>query len=73
MGLFAPAGLPQAIRERLSAALVKSEKDPALQQRLRNAGIDLVGSDAASFEKLLDAENRKSKAFVGRTGVQLNP
>jgi tripartite-type tricarboxylate transporter receptor subunit TctC len=72
MGVFAPAALPSAIRDRLSAALVKIGKDPAIQARIRNVGTEPVGSDAAAFAAFVDAEAAKWKAFVARTGVRLS-
>ena len=73
MGIFAPAGLPGEIRERLSAAFVKIGKDPELQARIRGAGIQPVGSDAEFFARFVAAETIKWKAFVDRTGIKLNP
>jgi tripartite-type tricarboxylate transporter receptor subunit TctC len=73
MGIFGPAGLPPEIRERLAGALVKIGKIPELQTRIRNAGTEPVGSDAAAFAAFVDAENTKWKAFIDRTGVRLNP
>jgi tripartite-type tricarboxylate transporter receptor subunit TctC len=73
MGLFGPAGLPADIRQKLSDALVKIGKIPELQTRIRGAGIEPVGSDAASFARFVDAEGRKWKTFVERTGIRLNP
>ena len=72
MGVFAPAALPAAIRDRLSAALVKIGKDPAIQDRIRNVGTEPVGSDAATFAAFVDTEATKWKAFVARTGVRLS-
>jgi tripartite-type tricarboxylate transporter receptor subunit TctC len=71
MGMFAPAGLPATIRDKLGAALVKAGKDPELQKRLRNAGIEPVGSDPTSFSRFVDSERTKWKAFVERTGAKL--
>lgn len=73
MGLFGPAGLPPEIRDRLAAALVKVGKLPELQTRVRNAGTEPVGSDAATFAAFVTAERAKWKAFIDRTGVRLNP
>jgi tripartite-type tricarboxylate transporter receptor subunit TctC len=72
MGLFGPAGLPADIRRRLSDALVKVGKLEEVQTRIRGAGIEPVGSDAASFGRFVEAENRKWKTFVDRTGIKLN-
>jgi tripartite-type tricarboxylate transporter receptor subunit TctC len=73
MGLFAPAGLPSDIRQQLSDALVKVGKNPELQARIRGAGIEPVGSNAVTFTQFVDAEEKKWKTFVGRTGIKLNP
>jgi tripartite-type tricarboxylate transporter receptor subunit TctC len=73
MGLFGPAGLPSDIRQQLSDALVKIGKSPELQARIRGAGIEPVGSDAGTFTQFVDAEGKKWKTFVDRTGIKLNP
>lgn len=73
MGLFGPAGLPSEIRQQLSDALVKIGKNPELQARIRGSGIEPVGSDAAIFTRFVDAEGKKWKTFVDRTGIKLNP
>jgi tripartite-type tricarboxylate transporter receptor subunit TctC len=73
MGLFGPAGLPADIRQRLSDALVKVGRIPEVQARIRGAGIEPVGSDAATFARFVDAEGGKWKTFVDRTGIKLSP
>jgi tripartite-type tricarboxylate transporter receptor subunit TctC len=72
MGIFGPAGLPPEIRDRLAAALVKVGKIAELQTRVRNAGTEPVGSDAATFAAFVATESTKWKAFIDRTGVRLN-
>ena len=72
-GIFAPAGLPESIRDKLSAAFVKIGKVPELQARIRNAGTQPVGSDAATYAKFLEADSAKWKTFIDRTGIRLNP
>jgi hypothetical protein len=32
-----------------------------------------VGSDAAAFTQFVDAEGKKWKNFIDRTGIKLNP
>jgi tripartite-type tricarboxylate transporter receptor subunit TctC len=73
MGLFGPAGLPADIRQKLADALVKVGKNPELQTRIRGTGIEPVGSDAATFTQFVDAEGKKWKTFIDRTGIKLNP
>ena len=38
-----------------------------------DSGIEPVGSDAATFARFVDAEQKKWKSFVDRTGIKLNP
>lgn len=73
MGMFGPAGLPDDIRQKLSAALVKIGTRPELQERIRAAGIEPVGSDGAAFAQFVDAEQKKWKTFIDRTGIKLDP
>ncbi len=73
MGLFGPAGLPSDIRQQLSDALVKVGQNPELQVRIRGAGIEPAGSDAGTFTQFVDAESKKWKTFIDRTGIKLNP
>ena len=73
MGIFGPAGLPDDIRRKLADALVRVGRNPELQARVRGAGIEPVGSDAATFARFVDAEQKKWKTFIGRTGIKLNP
>lgn len=71
MGMFAPAALPAELRDKLSAAFAKIGQNPELQARIRQQGIEPVGSDAGAFARYVDAEAKKWKAFVERTGVKL--
>jgi tripartite-type tricarboxylate transporter receptor subunit TctC len=73
MGMFAPAALPAETRRTLSDALVTVGRNPQLQARIRAAGIEPVGSDAATFAKFVEAEGTRWKAFIDRTGIKLNP
>jgi tripartite-type tricarboxylate transporter receptor subunit TctC len=73
MGIFGPRGLPDDIRQKLADALVKVGKIPELQERIRGAGIEPVGSDAPTFAHFVQAESTKWKSFIDRTGIKLNP
>ncbi len=72
MGVFGPAALPADIRDKLATALVNVGKNPELQTRIKAAGIEPVGTDAATFARFLDGESRKWKSFVDRTGIKLS-
>ena len=56
----------------ITGALVKVGQIPEVQTRIRGAGIEPVGSDAATFARFVEAENKKWKTFVDRTGIKLS-
>ena len=70
MGVFGPAGLPDAIRARLSAALVEIVKAPDTQARLRNIGVEPIGSDAAAFDAFYRDDVKKWTEFVKERGLK---
>lgn len=47
--VFAPAGLPKPIEAKLVAALQSARQDPAVQERLRALGAEVVTLDQAHF------------------------
>jgi tripartite-type tricarboxylate transporter receptor subunit TctC len=53
--VYAPAGTPKPVVEKLSAEIAKTMKDPEVIERLRKAGTEAVGSTPAE----LDAFNRQ--------------
>jgi tripartite-type tricarboxylate transporter receptor subunit TctC len=48
-GVLAPAGTPQAVVKRLSSVFLEVLADPAIVQRLANAGLEPVGGTPAVF------------------------
>jgi tripartite-type tricarboxylate transporter receptor subunit TctC len=67
-GLYAPAGTPKPILDRLAAAADKAMHDPAVEKRLAAIGTEAVGSTPA----VLDAETHAQYALY-HTIVQNNP
>jgi tripartite-type tricarboxylate transporter receptor subunit TctC len=55
-GMFAPAGTPQAIIDRVNAEVAKVLKNPEARDKLSAQGMDLVGSSPAQLAKFLDGE-----------------
>lgn len=51
--LFAPAGTPPAVVERLSQAAQAAMKDPALRKRLLDMGLEPTGQGAAQLAQVL--------------------
>lgn len=55
-GLFAPAGTPQAIRDKLERAVREAIGRPEVRQRLQGLGIEPVGSSAEELGKTMRAQ-----------------
>jgi tripartite-type tricarboxylate transporter receptor subunit TctC len=69
--LFAPAGTPQAVIDRLNAAAVKAVKDPALQPRLADLSATVVGSSADELAKHVVLELAKWAPIVKASGADV--
>ena len=52
-GLFAPAGTPQPIVDKLAAAAVDAVRQPDVRQKLEPLGLDVTGLDSAHMAKVL--------------------
>jgi len=69
-GLHAPAGTPEAILDKMAAAVDAAMKDPAIVERLRAMGIEPIGGTRASFAKFVDEERARLGAVVKATGMK---
>jgi tripartite-type tricarboxylate transporter receptor subunit TctC len=56
IGVFAPAGTPRAIVERLSREIGKALQVPAVREKLAIQGIDPLEMDAATFDRFVKDE-----------------
>jgi len=68
-GLFAPAGTPPAIVEKLAQTIVQSVADPAVQERLKGLGADPVGDNQAAFQKYVNDEVARWAVLVKQSGA----
>lgn len=71
-GALFPAGVDPAIVTRLAAELRTAMQAPELQVRLRDLGVEAIGSDAAGFAQLLEADNVRWREAVRRSGARLD-
>lgn len=62
LGVFAPAGTPRAITERLNSEIGKAIADPVVRQELLDSGQEPVGGTAEQFSNLV----REDFAKFGR-------
>jgi tripartite-type tricarboxylate transporter receptor subunit TctC len=70
-GLFAPAGTPPALVQRLSTDTAKAMASPAMRERAMNEGATPVGSTPAQFERFVHSEIAKWTNIVRQAGIQL--
>lgn len=72
LALFGPAGLPEAIVNRLAGALEKALADPDTVHKLRTAGIAPAFMAPKEFGRFVHAEYDKWGKVVKETGATVN-
>jgi tripartite-type tricarboxylate transporter receptor subunit TctC len=72
LGLFAPVGTPQAILNKVGAAVAQGVKAPDFVEQWRSFGGDPVGSTPAEFSAFIKADQARWKAVISRAGVKLD-
>jgi tripartite-type tricarboxylate transporter receptor subunit TctC len=68
-GVFAPAGLPKAIRDRLNADITAVIKTPDMQKRLHDLGAEPDEGSADAFATFARAEVGKWAGVVKKAGL----
>jgi tripartite-type tricarboxylate transporter receptor subunit TctC len=69
-GVLAPAGLPAAIRDKISNDVAQALKAPAVKDRLTDLGAATVGSSAAEFGNFIRAEHDKWGPIIKAAGIK---
>ena len=70
-GLFAPAGTPADIVNRVAAAVQQGYKDPALRKRMEDMGSEPVGDSPSEFRAFVQSELQKWSNFVKQSGIKV--
>jgi tripartite-type tricarboxylate transporter receptor subunit TctC len=70
-GIFAPAGTPQPVIDKLHDHIVQALADPAMRARLADLGAEPVGSTPQEFASFIRAEAEKWAKVVKEAGVKL--
>jgi tripartite-type tricarboxylate transporter receptor subunit TctC len=70
--VFAPAGTPSAVVDKVSQALAQVLKDPQVSTQLRDMGAEIVGSTPAELDTFRRAEIDKWKKVVSEARLQLD-
>jgi tripartite-type tricarboxylate transporter receptor subunit TctC len=69
-GLLAPAGTPAAVLDRLTVTLRETLKDPALIEKMNQAGLKPLSVERAAFGALLQRERESLSAAVKAAGIK---
>jgi tripartite-type tricarboxylate transporter receptor subunit TctC len=70
-GVFAPAGTPKDIIEKLNTEIVKALKTPEMRDKLQALGVEAVGTSSASFTAFVKAEVPKWAKVVKESGAKV--
>ncbi len=71
-GLFAPAGTPPAIVEKIQKEVANYLKTPAAIERMKSLGAEAVGSDPETFRKFVLSEMERWGKVVRAAGIKLD-
>jgi tripartite-type tricarboxylate transporter receptor subunit TctC len=72
MGLVAPAGTPQAVIDKLAAAVKRVVNSPDLAERLKRDGIDPVGGSAQEFGAQIAREITQWRELAKSVNIKLD-
>ncbi len=70
-GLFAPAGTPPEIVNRIAFAVQQGFRDPALRKRMEDIGATPVGDAPEQFRAFVASELQKWGNFVKQSGIKV--
>jgi tripartite-type tricarboxylate transporter receptor subunit TctC len=71
-GVLAPAGTPQVIVRRISAAIAKALEQPEVQQRLRADGAEPVGSSPEAFAGVINSDAAKWAKVIRAGNIRVD-
>lgn len=71
-GLFAPAGTPDAVVQRINADVNALLKDPAVVESFLRQGLIPGGGSAAQFRAYIESESAKWGAIIRRANISID-
>jgi tripartite-type tricarboxylate transporter receptor subunit TctC len=71
-GLFAPAGTPPALVDRINADVNAVLKEPAVREAFAKQGLIIGGGSAAEFKGFIDSEGKKWGAIIKKVGITID-
>ncbi len=71
-GVFAPAGTPDAVVQKINADANTVLQDPEVRKALETQGLTVVGGSAADFQHSIDADIKRWGPVITRLGLKLD-
>lgn len=71
-GLFAPAGTPDSVVQKINGDVNALLAEPAVRAALDTQGLTPVGGTSAAFKQLVDAEHQRWGPIIQAIGVKLD-
>ena len=71
-GLFAPAGTPKALRQRIGADVLEALKSPEVGERYRSLDYELLDADADAYAALIARETRNWADVIQSAHLKLD-
>lgn len=71
-GLFAPAGTPPALVDRINADVNAVLKEASVREVFAKQGLIIGGGSAAEFKGFIDGEGRKWGAIIKKVGITID-
>jgi tripartite-type tricarboxylate transporter receptor subunit TctC len=70
VGIFAPAGTPSAILNRIQSEIARASKDPEAQQKLRDGAYEVLASTPEEFTARMKREIALTARLVKSAGIK---
>ncbi len=70
-GVVAPAGLPDAVRDKLAQAFAKAVRDPATAAKMEETGAFPLGNTPAEFAEQIRTESERWKTVIDKAQIKL--
>jgi tripartite-type tricarboxylate transporter receptor subunit TctC len=71
-GVVTPAGTPAAVVTRMNAAITAALRDPDIQSRMRDSGVEPSPSSPDAFEAYIGAETEKWAKVIKQANIRIN-
>ena len=71
-GIFAPAGTPKAIADKLTAEIQAILREPETMEKLTKVGVTPIGSNQAEFATHIASETARWKDVAAKANIKLD-